>query len=66
MTTLPVQIPHIPNGHSLSFRKGVADGLLNNKEEHAETCHETHGASYQRGVEVGTTLRQEIASLSKE
>lgn len=65
MTNIQISIPPIPHGHGLSFEKGVADGLLGS-EAYAETCHETHGASYRRGVGVGVALRSEIASLVKE
>jgi hypothetical protein len=65
MTKVQIAIPPIPHGHGLSFKKGVADGLLDS-EVHAETCHETNRASYRRGVEVGVALRSEIAPLVKE
>lgn len=55
-----IAIPEIPHGHGLSFKKGVADGLLE-KQEHKDTCHQTHLASYQSGYEIGETLRREIA-----
>lgn len=64
MTTVTIDIPEIPHGHGLSFKKGVADGLLDNRD-HEATPHETHAASYQRGIEVGTELKQKIAKLVK-
>ena len=64
MTTIQINIPEIPHGHGLSFKKGVADGLLDNRD-HQETPHETHAASYQRGIEVGAELKREIAKLVK-
>ena len=64
MTTVTIDIPEIPHGHGLSFKKGVADGLLDNRD-HEATPHETHAASYQRGIEVGTELKQKITKLVK-
>ncbi len=64
VTTLDIQIPEIPHGHGLSFKKGIADGLLE-CQEHIDTCHKTHSASYERGLIVGATLRAEIAKLVK-
>ncbi|WP_157844826.1 hypothetical protein [Methylocucumis oryzae] len=45
-------------------RRGVADGLLDCRN-HEATLHETHSASYQRGLEVGAELKREIAKLVK-
>jgi hypothetical protein len=28
MTIIQIEIPEIPHGHGLSFKKGIADGLL--------------------------------------
>ncbi len=64
MTTVTLEVPEIPHGHGLSFKKGVADGLLDCRE-HESTPHETHSASYQRGHEVGAELKREIAKLVK-
>ncbi len=60
MDKIEIVIPDIPHGHGLSFKKGVADGILDSFA-HELTCHETHKASYLRGCEVGKTLRNEIA-----
>ena len=57
-------IQSIPHGHGLSFKKGIADGLLD-LQQHELTPHETHAASYQRGVEVGTELKRQIAKCVK-
>jgi hypothetical protein len=64
MKTIHLQIPEIPHGHGLSFKKGIADGLLDSGE-HAQTTHETNRASYQRGKEVGAALKSAIAPLVK-
>lgn len=64
MTAVTIEIPEIPHGHGLSFKMGVADGLLDCRN-HEATPHETHSASYQRGIEVGFELKREIAKLVK-
>ncbi len=64
MTTVTIEIPEIPHGHGLSFKKGVADGLLECRD-HEATPHETHTASYQCGIEVGAELKSQIAKLVK-
>tara|TARA_R110002012_G_scaffold23242_2_gene79045 strand:+ start:503 stop:700 length:198 start_codon:yes stop_codon:yes gene_type:complete len=64
MTAIHLSIEEIPHGHGLSFKKGVADALLDCRDN-AATLHETHSASYQRGIEVGTELKREIAKLVK-
>lgn len=62
MTTVMLEVPEIPHGHGLSFKKGVADALLDCRD-HEETPHETHSASYQCGLEVGAELKREFAKL---
>ena len=64
MTTIQIEIPEIPHGHGLSFKKGLADGLLDCRD-HEATPHDTHSASYKRGLEVGAELKREIAKLVK-
>lgn len=64
MTTISLDIQEIPHGHGLSFKKGLADGLLDCRD-HEKTCHETHAASYERGLAAGTELRRQIATLVK-
>jgi hypothetical protein len=64
MKTVRIEIPDIPHGHGLSFKKGVADGLLNCRD-HEATPHDTHSASYERGIEIGAELKLEIAKLVK-
>lgn len=64
MTTIQIEIPEIPHGHGLSFKKGVADGLLECLT-HEETLHNTHSASYERGLLVGAELKREVAKLVK-
>jgi hypothetical protein len=61
---VPLAIPKIPHGHGLSFKKGLAEGLLGSNE-HLDGIHETHTASYHRGHAVGFLLRGDIAKLVK-
>ena len=56
MNNVSLTIPHIPNGHKLSFRKGIVDGLLD-ETSHEGTYHPTHDASYRRGCDAGRSLR---------
>ena len=64
MKKIEITIPDIPHGHGLSFKKGLADGLLGT-EEYKSTCHDTNAASYRRGLEVGNALKQEVAEQVK-
>ncbi|MHB9102435.1 MAG: hypothetical protein ACYC2E_13070 [Sulfuricella sp.] len=64
MATIRLDISEIPHGHGLSFKKGVADGLLNCRD-HEKTPHGTHAANYQRGLVVGAELKRQIAKLVK-
>ena len=64
MVTIEIIIPEIPHGHGLSFKKGLADGLLEN-ERNKDSCHATHAASYLRGHDVGAGLKQEISKHVK-
>lgn len=64
MATIQIDIPEIPYGHGLSFKKGVADGLLDTHTHEGEP-HETHSASYERGLAVGADLKEKIAGHVK-
>ena len=55
----------IPHGHGLSFKKGLADGLLESNHYENE-FHNTHAHSYARGKVVGDELRERIAKLVKK
>ncbi len=59
-----IDIPEILHGHGLSFKKGVADAILETKE-HETSCHETHLASYHNGYRIGETIRKMIAKKVK-
>jgi hypothetical protein len=61
---IQLDLQDIPHGHGLSFKRGISDGLLESTE-HESLPHETHAASYRRGLAVGETLRQEIAKAVK-
>ena len=65
MHKIELEIPEISHGHGLSFKKGVADGLLENRE-HEATTPQTHAASYLCGNEVGEELKQKINELVKK
>ena len=60
MKTIEIAVPDIPHGHGLSFKKGLADGLLET-QAHENTFHEPHAGSYRRGLEIGVALKEEIA-----
>jgi hypothetical protein len=64
MATVQIDIPEIPHGHGLSFKKGVIDGLLGTRSHESE-IHETHLASYERGLAVGADLKEKIAGQVK-
>ncbi len=64
-TTIELDIPAIPHGHGLSFKKGIADGLLENRSHEAEIDSTNH-ASYERGYVVGTNLKEKIAPIVKK
>lgn len=55
-----IEISEIPHGHGLSFKKGIADGLFENRT-HENSCHDTDLASYRRGYEIGEALKKAIA-----
>lgn len=62
--TSTVNSRDIPEGHGLSFKKGLADGLLNTAD-HAHTVPHGHEHSYARGKSEGEALCKEIAARVK-
>ncbi len=64
MSNIEIQIEDIPHGHGLSFKRGVADGLLD-FNSHQSQPHDTHAASYERGKSFGIQLKAEIAKRVK-
>lgn len=65
MRELKIQIPEIPHGHGLSFKKGIADALLSTQNNEA-SCHVTHLASYHKGYEIGEILKTEVGFSVKK
>jgi hypothetical protein len=59
-----LELTDIPHGHGLSFKKGVADGLLRSRG-HKKTIHPTHKATYERGHALGVMLKDKIAKVVK-
>lgn len=64
MSNIVIPIEDIPHGHGLSFKRGVADGLLNSNAHQSEP-HKTHAASYKRGRAFGIQLKARIAKRVK-
>lgn len=64
MAIIQIDIPEIPHGHGLSFKRGVADGLLDSRS-HDNEPHSTHSASYERRFKVGSALKEQIAAQVK-
>lgn len=62
---MKIELPDIPHGHGLSFKKGLADSLLDSNVNES-TCHKTHKQSYSKGQEIGETIKQETAKHVKE
>lgn len=60
MSKVEIDIPVIPHGHGMSFKRGVADGILG-ASVHKQECHETHIASYQKGLQIGKSLIDTVA-----
>ena len=58
--TINMEELKIPNGHEKSFRRGFADGLLD-EYLHLEEPHNTHNASYKKGFDLGLEVTKEIA-----
>ena len=61
---ISIPIEDIPHGHGLSFKHGVADGLLGSNTYESKP-HPTHSASYERGKIFGIQLKAEIAKNVK-
>lgn len=60
MKKIEIEIQEIPHGHGMSFKKGIADGLLDSRV-HKDVIHDTHRKSYNRGLVIGAELKLEIA-----
>lgn len=63
-----MNIKEIPHGHGLSFKRGIADGVLSNQNS-AITAPEPipngHDKSYRDGFSLGVALAQQVAEKVK-
>ncbi|MFT3962226.1 hypothetical protein [Propionivibrio sp.] len=67
MMMIQIEIPDIlPQGHGTSFKKGIADSLLELARTPINHTSNGHEESRQRGKEVGKCLAQEIAHIVKK
>lgn len=64
MDILNTALNDIPQGHGLSFKKGISDGLLGKTDYHE--VPNGHDRSYQRGLKVGEELKGQVASSVKD
>lgn len=64
MNKISIEISDIPHGHGLSFKKGLADALPDNRDNES-SCHETQLASYNKGRDAGATVAASIAKHVK-
>ena len=55
----------IPHGHGLSYKRGISDGIRGERRYEGEV-HETHLASYQRGVEEGEVIRKSVGDRVRD
>ena len=62
MINLPEKLPE---GHGLSFKRGIADALLQ-EERFASDLPNGHSASYRKGQQAGEQLRELIAPLARK
>ena len=64
---IPINIPDtLPEGHGASFKKGLADALLEAAMTPLEHTPSGHELSRKRGEEVGQLLAKEIANIVKK
>ena len=64
-----MDIKEIPHGHGLSFKRGIADGILSNQEKAIsapDTIPEGHDKSYRDGFLFGVALAKQIAEKVKK
>lgn len=64
MPTIQLEIDEIPEGHGLSFKKGISSALLN--EDLSADLPNGHDKSYSRGQEIGSSLKEEVAKFVKK
>ncbi|QTR48077.1 hypothetical protein J9253_09250 [Thiothrix litoralis] len=58
-------IPEIPHGHGLSFKKGISDGILEENTFESSLPSGGHLFSYKKGYELGKLLKNEVARKVK-
>lgn len=59
-----INIPEISEGRGLSYKKGVADGLLD-EERFKNDTPDGHDKAYRDGLLYGQQLKEEIAKKVK-
>lgn len=59
-----INIPELPVGRGLSYKKGVADGLLDEKRFEND-IPDGHSKAYRDGSLYGQQLKEEIARKVK-
>lgn len=61
---IQIEIPDtLPEGHGASFKKGIAESLLESSTTPIDHTPNGHELSRKRGTEVGKHLAQEIAGI---
>lgn len=64
---IKIELPeNLPEGHGASFKKGIAESLLEFSKTPMDKTPNGHGLSRSRGVEVGKKLAREIAEIVKK
>ena len=64
---IQIEIPDsLPEGHGASFKKGIAESLLEFSTTPIDYTPNGHELSRKRGGEVGKYLAHEIASIVKK
>ncbi|MDO8811895.1 MAG: hypothetical protein Q7J38_07710 [Gallionella sp.] len=59
-----INIPELPVGRGLSYKKGVADGLLD-EERFKNDIPDGHDKAYRDGLLHGQQLKEEVAKKVK-
>lgn len=60
-----IDLPELPHGHGLSFKRGVVDGLIETLQ-HEDELPPTHRHSYNLGTNFGQELRAMIAGFVRK
>ncbi|MES2666888.1 MAG: hypothetical protein V4712_12365 [Pseudomonadota bacterium] len=56
----------IPNGHGLSFKKGVSDGMFERDDFRNTLPDGGHGSTYNRGRIFGAKVRLAVRNQERE